>query len=299
MENDYWSVYMYYGLPPFGNRIRLLERPGEWSAPIECELKSHSFSLDDEALPPYVTLSYVWGSFSCINQNDDGERSHQVQLMGQVYSKCNEVAIFLGDAKADRAVKNAWKKGAGRRAEFDLENGIHGLASFPTSDLFKQDDPSMEYVLEDLRVMLLSPWLSLNQNHAKVLGHFARTVINIDNLQARFRVDHGVDLHHLLTGFASRRSTDDRDRIFGLLGLAKPGNSIIPDYGLEVIDVYQKAAVALLNKSRTFSSLGSLVWRKRGYRWRRLTDLHDRDNDKWLNVFQTDMATTNNTKLTE
>ncbi|KAK3320443.1 heterokaryon incompatibility protein-domain-containing protein [Cercophora scortea] len=378
MENDCSSVYD--GLPASGNPIRLLELwPGDWTAPIECKLKPDPSSLEDEALPPYVTLSYVWGSrrareeislggvpwnvtvnlasalrylrdktrmrllwvdAMCINQSDDEERSHQVQMMGQVYSKCQEVAIFLGDAKEDRPVKNAWKKGAGRRAEFDLEAGSDGhgdeflecLENTPSSlsklgrafrvfsllqvlsrprgrrvpdaKLFKPNDTAMEDVLEDLRVMLLSPWwqriwvvqeivlppravvywggvnapwsmfsraannigtlsMSLKQSYKKVLGHFARTVIKIDNLQRRFRAEHGVDLHHLLTGFTSRRSTDDRDRIFGLLGLAKPGNSIVPDYGLEVIDVYQTAAVALLNESRTFSSLSSLIWRKR------------------------------------
>ncbi|KAF2028104.1 HET-domain-containing protein, partial [Setomelanomma holmii] len=114
-----------------GRHIRILELlPGDPSEEVCCRLEERF--LDD--LPSYNALSYVWGdsrvkeSISCngqrmdvttnladalrtlrpssatwvwadaicINQDDVLERNSQVQLMKEVYSKAEKVAIWLG-----------------------------------------------------------------------------------------------------------------------------------------------------------------------------------------------------------
>lgn len=110
--------------------IRLL--PGEWLDVIACELFGTKLDRAD-----YRALSYVWGSQGkkkavfvndiiqqvtvnlesalrhlrqqyqhgvvlwidalCIDQKSDEERTHQVQLMGSIYSKSREVIVYLGD----------------------------------------------------------------------------------------------------------------------------------------------------------------------------------------------------------
>ncbi|KAK4230729.1 heterokaryon incompatibility protein-domain-containing protein [Podospora fimiseda] len=50
----------------------------------------------------------VWVDALCINQKDDGERTHQVQLMREIYQKSEEVVIWLGEkARQDDVGKDA------------------------------------------------------------------------------------------------------------------------------------------------------------------------------------------------
>ncbi|KAL2679272.1 hypothetical protein Neosp_010039 [[Neocosmospora] mangrovei] len=106
--------------------------PRQRGTPIKCRLLT--FKLDEA--PPYKALSYTWGSpdptgtiwvdghgipvgqnlFTalqrlyedssieylwadalCINQSDDDEKSHQVPLMSQIYSRAKTVLIWLGE----------------------------------------------------------------------------------------------------------------------------------------------------------------------------------------------------------
>lgn len=89
-----------------------------------------------DSAPPYEALSYAWGKelcqitlrngtlttnlhhalrylqrphasrllwidALCINQNDDAERSHQAQLMTQIYGTAGRVLVWLGEAEND------------------------------------------------------------------------------------------------------------------------------------------------------------------------------------------------------
>jgi hypothetical protein len=63
----------------------------------------------------------IWVDRICINQADDRERSHQVQLMGMVYRRARTVFVWLGtDERIDRALvyleglskgERAWDEG--------------------------------------------------------------------------------------------------------------------------------------------------------------------------------------------
>ncbi|OAL05362.1 HET-domain-containing protein, partial [Phaeosphaeriaceae sp. SRC1lsM3a] len=110
--------------------IRLL--PGAWKDDIHCELVYDRLA----SVRPYQALSYVWGSSKraktisldgqsfavtvnlestlrhlrsrtqdtllwidalCINQANDSERTHQVNLMGNIYRSSQGVLVYLGD----------------------------------------------------------------------------------------------------------------------------------------------------------------------------------------------------------
>jgi Heterokaryon incompatibility protein (HET) len=38
----------------------------------------------------------IWADAICINQSDNSERSHQVNIMGQIYETAENVAVYLG-----------------------------------------------------------------------------------------------------------------------------------------------------------------------------------------------------------
>jgi hypothetical protein len=108
------------------------------SAPISCKIQLIILEDDEEAQTPYNALSYVWGNADvtktilvdgeplivrenlwqfldqmrkvrykkkiwidaiCINQQNNGEKSHQVAMMGEIYSKATRVEIWLGPPK--------------------------------------------------------------------------------------------------------------------------------------------------------------------------------------------------------
>lgn len=118
--------------PLGGGEIRTCHvRPGRWTDPIVCSLSS--CQLDDTR---YKCLSYVWGNANdaavillngqhfpvtrnlfialrrlrgngetqalwidaiCINQIDTAEKTLQVSRMAQIYTKTDEVLIWLGE----------------------------------------------------------------------------------------------------------------------------------------------------------------------------------------------------------
>ncbi|KAF2731845.1 HET-domain-containing protein, partial [Polyplosphaeria fusca] len=56
----------------------------------------------------------IWVDAICINQNDDAEKSHQIPLMGDIYSKATSTCIWLGEGTAgtDRAMQYLATAGA-------------------------------------------------------------------------------------------------------------------------------------------------------------------------------------------
>ncbi|KXX75458.1 Heterokaryon incompatibility protein 6, OR allele [Madurella mycetomatis] len=53
----------------------------------------------------------LWADQLCINQEDDVEKSHQVQLMGRIYANAKQVVVWLGPAADESdAVMEAWRE---------------------------------------------------------------------------------------------------------------------------------------------------------------------------------------------
>jgi hypothetical protein len=120
---------------PSSFRLLHIERPGSSNDTKAAQLYSLTQTTFDQA-PPYETLSYVWGTSDrdelvklrdgkllritkplkdalafvvrqcgtghlwidqiCIDQDDRIERGNQVKIMGQIYSSCSRVLVWLG-----------------------------------------------------------------------------------------------------------------------------------------------------------------------------------------------------------
>ncbi|ETS77398.1 hypothetical protein PFICI_11272 [Pestalotiopsis fici W106-1] len=131
------SIFTHQKLDLSQQQIRILRLlPGEWSDPIQCSLYIVYMSMH----PPYEALSYAWGDATnrrpifidgtlcqvtsnlaaalrrlrtpaqdrhlwvdavCINQMDNTEKSHQVNLMRDIYSNAEEGLLWLGDFEED------------------------------------------------------------------------------------------------------------------------------------------------------------------------------------------------------
>ncbi|KAH7068499.1 heterokaryon incompatibility protein-domain-containing protein [Paraphoma chrysanthemicola] len=87
-------------------RLRPLQSETELNYAKE-DATSPRYGDDDSATLSHASTRWVWADAICINQNDIVERSSQVQLMREVYSKSTEVAIWLG-LDPERHARNAF-----------------------------------------------------------------------------------------------------------------------------------------------------------------------------------------------
>lgn len=138
------STFPYKPLRESKDEIRLLIiDPGQPLDPITCQLSHCSLSLN----PQYSALSYTWGSVEdpmtisvedcdfqvtqnlykalqqlrsttsrrtfwidavCINQSSISERNSQVPRMRDIYSRANQVVVWLGEASDDSDMAMDW-----------------------------------------------------------------------------------------------------------------------------------------------------------------------------------------------
>ncbi|KAB8242241.1 heterokaryon incompatibility protein-domain-containing protein [Aspergillus flavus] len=181
------SQYTYRPLAKGTTKIRLLRLlPHEnKAARVECELIEYTLT-DSVGQHPYEALSYVWGRGGgpqsilidgrafrvtqnlhsvllrlrnhsvvrllwidaiCINQKDDREKSHQIQLMRKIYGEAWRVIVWLGE-EADQSSEalEAIRKAAEDASVDDL----------PKS--YSRDSPDREKHLPSSLALVQRPW---------------------------------------------------------------------------------------------------------------------------------------------
>lgn len=311
---------MYQPLNPRKNEIRILKLlPGPFESHIQCQLAVESTEAKFEA------LSYVWGDpyykkgieieeqsievtqnlesalrhlrheneirrlwvdAVCINQNDDGERNHQVGLMSDIYKGAESVVVWLG------------------LESFEVENleAIRRLGSDPDLHWDPANNPDTDSFLSDASMLRLlfwfrNPWYTriwtlqeaiLAKSLVYVCGSFvfcngeidgfvksflhhcmAKRCCDIDSQlirnhvagmkrelsQSLERLRNMAQLHEkdgpssfleVASRFRHRLATDPRDQVFGLLGLTNDLPKKVIDYGLPVSEVYTNTAFELI-----------------------------------------------------
>ena len=177
------------------------------------------------------------------------------------------------------------------------------LTSALVAELAGPKADHLGHLVENLRMMLISPWwqriwvvqemvvskrafihygpvsapwemfvaalpqistTSFPPDSTKVLTYFTRQVRDFERLRSEWHSRGGAPLLSLLQGFSSRRASDERDKVFALLGLVTESQQglVQPDYGAEVSEVYRSTALALVNDSGTLSIWNGDVARK-------------------------------------
>lgn len=85
----------------------------------------------------------------------------------------------------------------------------------------------------------------------KVLLRLESQVMSLCRTRQDWRLEGATDLGHLLHEFSNRHASDDRDKVFGLLSLARPGHGVVPDYNLDVGETFQNTALCLIEASKS------------------------------------------------
>ena len=212
-----------------------------------------------EAALKRIRLSWsyrtIWMDAISINQDNNEERGHQVQLMPEIYARASRVLIYIGEAKDDSAIV--------------LDYLLHG-----SSSVLLRENPWLDTVAA-LRGILARRYFSrlwvlqevaLARQAVLVCG--STTVpwscFTLGNLRARRMLNELIgsvplppvirfdaprykgpdDLPTLLDVARPCKASDPRDKVFALLGLIAGAQTegLIADYTLTVEQVYTSVA---------------------------------------------------------
>ncbi|KAL8378035.1 hypothetical protein RB595_008636 [Gaeumannomyces hyphopodioides] len=231
----------------------------------------------------------LWVDALCIDQQDTAEKSHQITLMRDVYAGAAATCVWLGPAAdgsdlAMAAIGDLYERrvyalpdGALSEAQVLAINALQsrgwwsriwvlqevmlsrnpimtcGGATLPFDAFVHLDDVRRGYVRPERRF--------LGNSEAKdrlvIRANAFRSVLT-DYPDDKPKVGAGVarlcDWAPFVDGFVA---TDQRDKIYGLLGLARPQEvrAMTPDYSQSVAQVYARAAALFIAQMQSLDTL--------------------------------------------
>jgi hypothetical protein len=185
----------------------------------------------------------IWVDALCINQKDLHERSQQVQMMRQIYSRAEEVLAWVGPT-AGRVLSSTVLEHPPDIIPTS-EEGWQALKFFFNEEYWRRVWIIQEITVASTVKMLygylefswnkLAPTLKLLLKHS-ALGR-DENEIDVSGIGAshllRFR-EHWIDankpisLLQAMTWTIHTKATDPRDKIFALLGLCHDGFRLVP-----------------------------------------------------------------------
>ncbi len=219
----------------------------------------------------------MWIDAICIDQKNDQEKSHQVVMMKRIYETAEQVVVWLGDTveyvgvafeklklfRNFRADEVRSMTVAGVKELFGLEP----WAAFKS--VFSMEWWTRIWVIQEVEVARKA--LVVCGKDQIPVGDFDHAVsclfkilwagfgdsgnVEISGMTS-FKNLHtwGNDLLFLAQQYIDRKSTDPRDKLYALVGIAEimdrePDYSFVPDYSLSVLEVYQSFVEVCIQRS--------------------------------------------------
>ncbi|KIX97622.1 uncharacterized protein Z520_06400 [Fonsecaea multimorphosa CBS 102226] len=236
----------------------------------------------------------LWIDALCINQEDVAERNVQVQMMREIYGRASCVLVWLGRQMdhTDQVFAMISKLSAMRT----IDPIDHQTVAYTHDDLQACDLPvASDPVWKSLDQLLWSSWFSRVwiiqeislARQARVFSGSASCGWSQLELAARYIDDHsltmlvdvdpsqvirlarlkaaashpGTSVLEILQESRSSKSTDPRDKIFGLLGLIPSFNLINPDYNMATHAVHTAFAAKLIETRQSLDILNyTEIW---------------------------------------
>ena len=274
--------------------IRLLHIEADHDGHTQCHLKRHKL----DSLPPYRALSYMWGpdqpltiinvegcAFQirqnlyaflelykrrhlseyiwidqlCINQHDLMERNSQVQLMGEIYSKAQEVLIWLNPPQYHWETFRDWSRKLCRIG--DACDSCKRIFGFGYNDYWSR----MWIIQEVLMAKKLTVYYGvdiLDWQHISQLV-WAETRPNDwfsswihstfcwmlkTHHDVAFLKHRQVSLGDLVFSSQKNQCSEARDLLYSLQGLVQDDVKVCVDYDRPMLEVVLDGAVMLLRE---------------------------------------------------
>ncbi|KAI0174644.1 heterokaryon incompatibility protein-domain-containing protein [Pestalotiopsis sp. NC0098] len=242
--------------------------------------------------PAFRDAEWIWIDSICINLRDPHERASQVLLMKQIYSKSRRTVAWLGEESAELAEGMAflshlsWRHSeikAYSRERNTREVPQHlrlpekwkALESFFNLDWWKRMWTLQEYVSCNwidlycgsqhvnegtLQAALSSIWYC-EPDSELIRPDLWAAAWTRDRLREWYKdktYSLNMNLVALMAYTGACELTDPRDRIYGLLGLAKERDRVTvgrPAYADDVGDIYLRLITSLINEYRSLDMI--------------------------------------------
>lgn len=259
----------------------------------EIYMDGHAIRITDNLFHALITIwnscrpnpvGALWVDALCINQSDSAERSSQVRLMASIYGKARRVRIWLG--LGGRQVEALFR--AAEAGEImalinaDSATWLDGFEQVVSSSWWRRLWIVQEAVLAtDATVhcgistvswaRLLSALLTVDtETDPDALPSPAlldkigkRAFHSLKFLASLFREyptasRASMDIHYvisLLSKLAKQEVTDERDRVYGALGMLPEKLAISPDYDLSAQEVHRVFTQRLIAWSNSLEIL--------------------------------------------
>jgi hypothetical protein len=224
----------------------------------------------------------IWCDALCIDQNIEAtqERNHQVQLMGRIYSAAQSVVVWLGEEADNSAalfdfLNRSTAAGATQRSQtsnqIDSRTFWTSFKRLCQREYWKRVWIVQEVILARKLEILFGdkrmPWATLESACLKpekmpsirfAANKACRRSINTSNfgLFIRQRASkQRKSLLELVRVYANSESTDPRDAIYGLIGLASDGQELAVNYSAGIESIYAEVMELCTEEDPSFSIL--------------------------------------------
>lgn len=229
---------------------------------------------------------YLWVDAICINQADEQERNSQVALMGLIYRTAEQVLIWLGreadgSKGAMKLIDNISDIGVEESDVIaSLENEAHHAKWQNVARLFDRSYWRRVWVRQEVALAkgivvlcgdqmmswdaLIEAAVFLNQNTANfepIAAELTRytsgyhDAIGMDILREMILKDNQVPLEDVMLHLRQCECTDQRDKVYGALGLVGPEVDVAVDYGLDKVAIYTSAAIAAIKSTDCLNTI--------------------------------------------
>ncbi|OAL46936.1 HET-domain-containing protein [Pyrenochaeta sp. DS3sAY3a] len=216
-------------------------------------------------------VRYFWIDALCINQADTVEKTQQVSRMFDIYRNASRVFAWLGDRSDGsedflKLIKDIEIEGDGVLREHFDRYGREFLDHFLELEWFQRRWVIQEVAAAREAVLVhgqthmnFDTFAQILKKSTKLRNAFATSALGHIEAISRVR-NSGTSSHHLcfatlLQVFHAAECSDDRDRIYSLLGLDSltaaqgMGMIMVPDYSLSTTECYESFAINLAGRS--------------------------------------------------
>ena len=199
----------------------------------------------------------VWVDAISINQFDEGEKSAQVQMMGQIFKSASRVFVWLGVGNSNTDLV-FWSEQHQRPHEVHEEHfqpnieqqrlAFHQLFSNPYwTRIWTLQERALAKELWVLCGDQMELWANVKNDFAQLSKLRQRGLLSTKEESEYLGWDNQVPVEHdpqqerslveLMVKYRHLRCTDARDKAYGLRNLSKDGHKLVVDYSKPVLQV--------------------------------------------------------------
>jgi hypothetical protein len=104
--------------------------------------------------------------------------------------------------------------------------------------------------------------VNLPHEYSAVLTYFSRIILDIERIRSNWKDGELSSLLPLLRQFSGRKASDDRDKVFALLGLVRSECLVVPNYLLDIPKVFETTALSIVKTMGSLAVLAGDLGRK-------------------------------------